>query len=553
MPVKIRIYLLVLGLLPLAILTLPPGHIKGEALSLGPSLITLAFIFLTKNVILSLFGGLWAGALLISRMEQSNLIGFLTQGFFNQLTLISENLHSKNNLLILLFIITILSTTALLQQSGGFKALAQYLSRFSQSKRSSQIITILLGMVIFIDDYVNSIVVGSQMRGLTDRYGISREKLTFLVDATSAPIAGVAIISTWIGYEVGLFDELSKQLGLGLNGYAIFLDILILRFYCFMMLAFVWLNVLWQVDFGPMGKKEQTNSNHGTVTTITPAFDKKKPQGTESITLVLYPVAMLFAVLFIGFFIDSQRWAVLAIDPLSWLKLNFWKEMITLSQHNKEIMASAALAALICSLFLVRQKQPLKESIHTLYQGAKGALMPMAILLLAWSIKNSLQELATAQFFIQFFSESLPIYFVPAFIFLLAALIAFMTGTSYGTMAILLPITTPLAFHMEGGAYGIITMLSFAAVLDGAIFGDHTSPFSDTTIMSSLACECDPWRHVQTQFPYALFVATGATFLGYLLVSYGKNPWISYISFIAIASLFFVLYKNFGRYRPRLS
>jgi Na+/H+ antiporter NhaC len=414
-------------------------------------------------------------------------------------------------------------------------AIVNWLSPFARGPRSAQFVTYLLGVIIFIDDYANTMIVGSAMRPVTDRFRVSREKLSFLVDATSAPVAGVAILSTWVGYEVGLFGEAAQSLGIEKTGYAMLFDALAFRFYCIILLIFMAFNTISGKDFGPMRRAEDRARRTGQVaepdavpmTSATFASAEPSPQARVRISAGLLPIGTLFAILIGGVWLDGGGWAVLEADPAAPLKFSAWKEIISASENSIKILAYGSAVSLLIAALCARYIARLDSvTIRTAaLAGARSSLLPVTILTLAWSLKAACDALQTGPFLVHAVGEAVPPQVFPAIVFLIASMTSFATGTSYGTMAILMPTAVPIAYALDDQHYGLITMITLGSILDGAIFGDHCSPVSDTTIMSSISSSCDHMHHVRTQLPYSMVVALLALLCGYLPAGLGAPSW----------------------------
>lgn len=485
--------------------------------SVVPPALAIILAFLTHHVIISLGVAILVGGLLSSVPPSPADATAWMKGFETILGYFAATLTDRTNLLILSFIPPIFTMVETIIASGGFRAIVLWLLNRIRSGRSAQLATALMGVVCFIDDYANAIIVGSMMQPITDRFRISREKLAFLVDATSAPVSGLAVVSTWIAYEVGLFADISEQLGMGKSGYALFFDALSFRFYCLLMLAFVVAHILMRRDFGPMRTAEQRARN-----------ENSAPQGHDVPEVVpsdrpgrainaLLPLAGLVSFHLTGLWIDGGGPARLAGGG-SLLNPTYWREVISAAKHSHHMLLSAALFGTALAIFCGRLSGSLPWRVvpGCVYRGVRRALLPSMVLVLAWSLKNCCDDLGTGRFLTGVLASHIPPYWFPPLLFIVASVVSFATGTSWGTMAILIPTAIPIAFALDGNAYGPVTVISLAAVLDGAIFGDHCSPISDTTILSSTASSCDLVQHVRTQLPYSLVVAAGALLFAYI-------------------------------------
>ena len=437
------------------------------------------------------------------------------------------------NVLILLFVVFIMAMISVILAGGGLQGLANWLMRYARTARSTRLVTFATGLAIFIDDYANTMIVGATMRPVTDRQRISREKLAFLVDATAAPVAGLAFISTWIGYEVGLLSDVAGPLGIAKDGYAIFFDAFLFRFYCLGMIAFVFFNSASGVDFGPMARAERRAAREGKLlddgampmTSRSFAAAEPHPSARVRARVALVPMLVVFVVFLAGLWCGSglER---LRSDPLALLGPSAWREALA-GADSTVLLARASAAGLAVSIVLVLcvSRIPAMAVVRATLAGVRNSLLPVTVLILAWSLKRACDALHTGDYLAGTLGETLTPALLPALVFVVAAATSFATGTSYGTMAILIPTAVPVAFRLDGGAYGLVTVITIAAVLDGAIFGDHCSPISDTTIMSSVGSSCDHLAHVRTQLPYSLAVAAVALLAGYLPAVAGLPRW----------------------------
>ncbi len=507
----------------------------------------IALALATHRILLSLGTAVVVGGLLSSpAATQSPLqtVGRCT-GFEFLLGSATDELNQQ----ILLYVVLIMAMISVMLTSGGLHGVAAWLMKFARSVRSAKLATIAAGLVIFIDDYANTMIVGSTMRSLTDRQRISREKLAFLVDATAAPIAGLAVISTWIGVEVGLLTKIAAKLGAGKDGYSIFFDALPFRFYCIGMIAFVFFNAFSGKDFGPMATAERRARKSGKLladgarpmTSRTLSAAEPHPQAVVRSAVALVPMVAVLAVFLGLLWLCGDGRFLCRADPWAPLHLSQWREALR-SVESIPLLAIASgtglAAALVLSLTVARL--PVFAMARAVVGGVRGSLMPVSVLLLAWSLKGACDELGTGKYLADALSQSVSPLLFPAMVFVVAALTSFATGTSWGTMAILIPTAVPVAYAIDGG-YGLVTIVSVAAILDGSIFGDHCSPISDTTIMSSTASACDHLDHVRTQMPYALVVAAVALAVGYLPVALGLPNWAALLGGIAVLGGLFVL------------
>ena len=519
--------------------------------SIIPPLLAIGLAIVTNRLVMSLGSAICVGVFLAAMRKHPASIGEWMAFLARDAVALVVSVGGSFNLQVIAFIVLILSMISVLIASGGLQGVINWLSRLAKGPRSTQFVTALMGLAIFIDDYANTMIVGSAMRPATDQQRISREKLAFLVDATSAPIAGLAVVSTWIGYEVYLFSSVAESVGIQRDGYAMFFDALGFRFYCIMMIIFVLVNVISGRDYGPMRKAEERVRKTGAVIAdnATPMTSKvfstlsHVPSAKILARSATLPIAMLIGLMLVGFwFVGGGSGSILSLSA--------WRKAISSVEDNSiKILAIASgsgfLISILCAHVFSRIR--FSEIGKAVLSGLKGSLLPTMILILAWGLKEVCDEkmLGTGSFLAAILSGLLsPIWF-PALLFVVASLTAFATGTSWGTMAILIPTAIPIAFNVDGGTYGLTTMICLGAVLDGSIFGDHCSPISDTTIMSSIASSCDHIHHVRTQLPYSLTVAGLALICGYLPSAFGMPPMLG----IGIATVLIILLLYAGAKR----
>ena len=464
-------------------------------------------------------------------------------------------LSQSFQLFILGFTASLLGMVRVVSLAGGNQGIAERLARRAGGARSTRMATFLMGMAIFFDDYANTMVVGTTMRSVSDRFRVSREKLAYLVDSTAAPVAGIAIISTWIGYEVGLLQEVMTDIGTGISGYELFFRSLSSRFYCFLTLAFIALSVVMRRDFGPMLRAERRAQRTGAVIRpgSSPMTNRKgaelKPVAgvAPDWRLAAIPVGIVVFGVIAGMHLDA--WSVpevlAARTENAFFSREYWTVVFS-SANGARTMFLAALCGTIAAVGLAVSRRHVSESgvrpvslrhaVTTWVGGIAGFHHALVILVLAWAIKEACKAVGTSAYLIASLGSSMSPGALPVIVFLLAAAVAFSIGTSWTTMAILLPTTVPLAYSL--GALPLAVLVS-AAVLDGAIFGDHCSPISDTTVLSSIAASCDHMDHVRTQIPYAVTTMAAAATFGYLGSAY---IWPSYVGLtLGIAVLAIVL------------
>ncbi|MCG8605423.1 Na+/H+ antiporter NhaC family protein, partial [bacterium] len=487
--------------------------------------------------LLSLFAGIWLGAIFI--YDYNPFIAFM-RTIDNFLL---NALANSSNASILIFSMTLGGMVGVISRAGGTQGIVQKLAKYAKHARSGQLATWGMGILIFFDDYANSLIVGNTMRPFTDRLRISREKLSYLVDSTAAPVASIALISTWVGYQVGLIDQAAKALGIQQSAYQMFLASIPYATYSILALVFVFL-IGWTLrDFGPMRTAELRARNSGEVLrngsqplTDSSALDFLAGSDTPLRWYnALIPILLVIVVTFSGLYFSGHAALGDAAEtaPLGTI-------FGAANSFAVLLWASFTGLAAACILALGQRILSLKDTIAAIVNGYKSMLLACMILVLAWAIGNMCQNLGTANYIISITEDILSPRVIPVVTFLAAAFIAFSTGTSWATMAILTPIVVPIAYKfpaaagLSGDVTNDILIATIGAVLSGAVLGDHCSPISDTTILSSMASAADHVDHVRTQMPYALLVGLVACLTGYIPSGWGLSSIVSILLGTAI-------------------
>jgi Na+/H+ antiporter NhaC len=523
-------------------------------LSLLPPLIAIGLALAARQVILALLLGVWTGALILAGGNP------LTALLRTADTILVDALADRSHAAIVLFSTTLGGMVGILSRAGAMDGIVRALSSHVRGRRGGQAATAGLGLAIFFDDYANTLLVGNTMRPLTDALRISREKLAYLVDSTAAPVTTVAVISTWVGFEVGLIGDTLRDAGQDGSGYVFFLRSLPYNFYPLLTLAFVFLVALSGRDFGPMLKAERRAAAGGLLAPgARPVTDAAALAGADTDrdpAHALLAAAPILAVILIT--IGGLWWngrAALAAAGATDFSL---RAVLNAADSLAVLMWASLGGSLLAGLLAVAagRLRP-GATVDAWLDGARAMLIAMVILVLAWSLGAVCEALGTGPWLVEASRGFLSANLLPAVTFVLAAAVSFATGTSWGTMAILIPIVLPLAVALPESA-GLapdladrIALASISAVLAGAVFGDHCSPISDTTIMSSMASGSDHVDHVRTQLPYAATVGAVALLLGYVPVGYGLSPWLALPGgAVALAALLFWRGRDSGTATP---
>ena len=520
-------------------------------LTLIPPVLSILLAFFTKNVYSSLLCGIWAGALLLSKSE-----GFFTtvyNSFEKLIVIIISVLSDSWSATIIAQLITISGMIAIISKYGGSFTIASTIAKKAKTARSAQIFTCFTALFIFFDDYANCLITGPVMKTITDKLKVSREKLSFLVDSTAAPIAGIALISTWIGYELGVLRDAYIIAGVAdPNTYQIFIQTLPYRFYNFFILGFLFIIAFLNKDFGPMLRAEQRARQKGIMVNSSPSesiddFLIPDPKIVYKMSNALIPLSVLILGTFFGIWYDGYRELVSNNTDFSTLHgYNYMLAILGSCDVIVVILKASILASIVAIIVSIINKSiSFFEAIKIWIIGAQNLTSTVIILILAWSISAIIKEIGTSAYIITMLQNNIPVVIIPTITFILASIIAFSTGTSYGTMGILMPLAIPLVATLSGDANSTLTTITAGTVLTGAIVGDHCSPISDTTILSAGGAGCPLIDHVNTQLPYTIFVASISIICGYLLIALGLPIIVSYvIGFISMITIVFFIGKH---------
>lgn len=518
-------------------------------ISLLPPFIAIGMALITKEVVYSLLTGIFVGAASIG-YAADGLAG-IAWGFLHIIDqYIIGALNDWGHLAVVLFSILIGALVALISKNGGMEGVVNRISKLATNAKSGQLVTWALGVGIFFDDYANTLVVGNTMRSVTDRLRISRAKLAYIVDSTAAPMASIAFVTTWIGAELGYIqDGVSKIDGYSEGAYSVFLNSLSYSYYPILTLIFILFLILQGKDYGPMLDFERKARQSGVQDDITEEnaelqlFDRKEGVTAKAYNAII-PILILIIGTIVGLLITGH-------DPSVWQddSLGFGRKLSTIIGNSDSYTALlwSSLLALVTAAALTQGQKIMgaQEVVETSIDGFKTMINAVVILVLAWSLATITEELETARFLQTLWSPDYSPYILPAITFIISALVAFSTGSSWGTMAILYPIMIPSVFSI-GDASGMeqVAILPIfynvtSCVLAGSVLGDHCSPISDTTILSSLASSCNHIDHVRTQIPYALTVGVVAVLGGTTLSAFGLPNWICFA--ICLTTLYLIV------------
>ncbi len=487
----------------------------GSFWALAPALLAIVLALISKEVYSSLFAGIVLGGCFVTQFSFFETVDFV----------VNKGLMAgmKDTTGVFIFLVILGAFVCMINKTGAARAFGEWAQKHVKSRIGSQLASFVLGVLIFIDDYFNCLAVGSVMKPVTDAKRVSRAKLAFIIDATAAPICMIAPISSWAA-AVSQYSS-----GTGYNGLELFIHAIPYNFYSLLMLSFVVMLVLMRFDFGPMARYERNAIKNGDVHTVVPEQVmqeiEKLPPGRGRLVDLVLPVLLLialetFALVYVGGILEGKSFA----DALSSTDATVglpWGAIIAL--------------VLVVAFYRMRGVLSFRAAMRCIPEGFVAMVPAILILTLATSLKNMTTALEAREFIAFHMEHSAAglVNFLPAVIFVVAGILAFSTGTSWATFGILIPIvvstfdpTSPLMF------------IGMSACLAGAVAGDHCSPISDTTIMSSAGAQCDHLSHVSTQLPYVLTVSA-VSFVAFLLAGFVQNWFIVFP--LALVSLYVVL------------
>ncbi len=477
--------------------------------ALIPPIIAIVLALITKEVYSSLFIGILSGGLIFSSFNLETTMNHVFQNGF------ISTVADSYNIGILIFLVLLGALVAMINKTGGSAAFGRWAKTHIKSRVGAQICTIVLGILIFVDDYFNCLTVGSVMRPVTDKHNVSRAKLSYLIDATAAPICIIAPISSWAAAVAGFAEGAGAE-----SGISLFVSAIPFNFYALLTIVMMFFLAITKFDFGPM-KKHEDNAIAGDIFTsgekqVEELEENANPKG-RVIDLVLpvifLIIACVFGLIYSGGFFDATS------DSY----MNFIESFSNSDASVGLVFGSFITIIFSVIFYLCRRVISFKNCMEAIPEGFKAMVPAILILVCAWTLKTMTDSLGAKIFISQLIEGSAGAFafFLPAIIFLIAVGLSFATGTSWGTFGILIPIV----LSVFGAQDGNITIVAVSACMAGAVCGDHCSPISDTTIMASAGAKCDHINHVSTQLPYALTVA-GVSFVSYIIAGFVPNAMI---------------------------
>ena len=526
--VTIAAFVAVVIFLVISAFVTTPETVQQSFWSLIPPIIAIILALVTKEVYSSLFIGILTGSLLYSGF---NFEGTMTHVFSDG---IIASLSDSWNVGILIFLVILGTIVQLMNRTGGSAAFGNWATRRIQTREGAQLATIGLGVLIFIDDYFNCLTVGSVMRPVTDKYKVSRAKLAYLIDATAAPVCIIAPISSWAAAVSGFVE--------GENGLALFIKTIPYNYYALLTIAMMVMIVLMHINYGPMAEHEYNATEKGDIYT-TPdrpyANAEDESQGKVGIVAdMLVPIFSLIICCVIGMIYTGGFFS----------GTNFIDAFAGSDASVGLVLGSFCALIITMVYYLIRNSLSFEEMMGCLPDGFKQMVPAILILTLAWTLNGTTASLGAKEFVAGIIANNAAGFasFLPAIIFLIAVGLSFATGTSWGTFGILIPIVVA-CFQTTDPQLMIIAM---SACMAGSVCGDHCSPISDTTIMSSAGAQCNHINHVSTQMPYALTCAAVSA-VTYIIAGLVRNAAISLlIGFVIMLAVMFIFKVAGGNSTP---
>lgn len=492
--------------------------------SLVPPVVAIVLALITKEVYSSLFIGIVIGGLFYS--------GFSFEGTFNHVLNdgIISVLSDSYNVGILVFLVILGVMVSLMNRTGGSAAFGRWAQDHIKTRTGAQFATVLLGVLIFIDDYFNCLTVGSVMRPITDKHNISRAKLSYLIDATAAPVCIIAPISSWAAAVTGFVP--------GEDGFSLFMRAIPYNFYAILTITMMVVITAGKIDYGPMRKHEDNAILNNDIFTTE---DRPYAEAVENLTEgkgkvidLVFPIITLIILCAAGMLYSG-----------GFIRENGFIAAFSNSDASVGLSLGSLFALVITLIFyMARRVMSLSECMECIPDGFKAMVPAILILTFAWTLKAMTDSLGAADYVAGIMSSGAESFmnFLPAIIFVIGCFLAFATGTSWGTFGVLIPIVVAVF----AGSDETMMIISISACMAGAVCGDHCSPISDTTIMASAGAQCNHINHVNTQLPYAVTVAA-VSFVSYILAGFMKSVIVLPIAIVLMIVVLMVIRKMTGK------
>ena len=481
-----------------------------------PPIVAIGLALITKEVYSSLFIGILAGGLLYSGMDFSKFMNHvMIDGFVTSLS-------TPGNVGILVFLVILGMLVSMMNLSGGSAAFGSWAAQKIRTRRGAEYSTVALGLMIFVDDYFNCLTVGSVMKPLTDKYNVSRAKLAYLIDATAAPVCILAPISSWAAAVSGFVQ--------GKNGLSVFIQAIPYNFYALLTIAMMFMIITMNFDYGKMAVYEKNAAEEGDLFTVKDAAALKNDDAADTVhhgTVIdlVFPVIVLIISCVIGMLYTGGFWKGKA----------FVDAFAGCDAATSLVLGSTVALVITVVYYLIRRVVPFAELMECIPEGFKSMVSPILVLSMAWTLKGMTDSLGLARF-VANMMDKVPggfVVIIPALFFVVSCALGFASGTSWGTFGILIPIALAVTSNRPD-----MMIVLISACMAGGVCGDHCSPISDTTIMSSAGAAVRHLSHVETQLPYAVTVLCVST-VSYIIAGIMESPWVAFA--VGLVLLYIVL------------
>ena len=482
-------------------------------LSIVPAVLALILAFTTRHVVLALGVAVISGMLILTKGHPvDTALMFLSDGPFTQLA-------SGSNAQIIIVITIISGFIYLVEQSGGMAAFSTMATRYVSSPLKAQLATWATGIGVFFTDSGNSLILGPMFSPIFNKLKMSKEKLAFIIDSTSSPICVLIPIISWGVYSQGLIENAFDNMGQPVDGFATFLQVIPYQLYALLALFSVPVYAVLKKDWGPMAEAEKQARQQAEVSV---QQVDNQPVKSGRISLIVLPLAVLFGSL-VALFTYNYHLHGTINGPV-----------IRASLGTSYLIASVTAIA----YYAYTKTMTASTAFNTFVSGMQRIMLILVILLLAWTLGDICKSLGTGDYISQVMNDRLPVFMLPALIFVIGSFISVATGSSWGTFAILIPIAVPVA-----SALGADPLICIGAALSGGMLGDHSSPISDTTILSSMSTGCDHVSHVRTQFPYAILTGVTAS-IGFMIAEITRSPYTIVLAAVLQVALIVLMVRR---------
>ncbi|ADE53464.1 Na+/H+ antiporter NhaC family protein [Coraliomargarita akajimensis] len=533
---RVHVLLSLICLLLLSILFSGLSRAEHLWLTLWPSSVALLVVLVARSAWIGLLSGAIAGSLLIHGNPLDGLVAFLSHQLLPIFT-------SPWKLSAIAFTLILGGFVALIEAGGGLQALVRKLLGAGSAPAKRMQFTVLgFGLLVFFDGLANTMLIGRLLRSAADRSGVSRVKLAYLADATGSAVACLAFISTWIAFQLSMIREGLDAVGMEASAYHLFFKSIPTNFYCWFALVMVFVCIVREFNPGPMARyeREARAAKSAPAARLETVPSRKETAWWKA----LIPIAVLaLSIPLISYWIGAD-------EPWPFSLAKFSGAYAIAEAHVPSILVASSVVAAVVAAFFYRPMKAAPGRARVFGGGVRELIAPIGILICAWLLGAVIAELGAAEVLSLLLSGQVPLWVLPMVIFVLGAVISFSTGTSWGTMGVLMPLAIPVVFHLAGEGNDLerdrLIVAAIGAVFSGAVFGDHCSPFSDTTIVASIAAGVDPLDHVRTQLPFALITAAAAILLGFLPLGVGFSPWLCLL--MGLVALNLISFITPGRY-----